>query len=59
MNWRVHGITFLIFLFTVGTLRLVWNNPKIILYVVLAVIALLAYGALYIIVKAKMENKKQ
>jgi ABC-type uncharacterized transport system permease subunit len=59
MNWRVHAITFLVFIFIVGAFKLVWDNPKIILYIVLSIIALLAYGAVYIIVKAKMESRKQ
>ena len=57
MNWRTHAVSFLLLLFAVGTLKLVWDNPKIILYLVLSVVGLLAYGAIYIIVKAKMENK--
>lgn len=59
MNWRVHAMTFLVFIFAVGTLKLVWDNPKIILYIILLVIGLLAYGALYLIVKAKMENQEK
>ncbi|HSA59547.1 MAG TPA: hypothetical protein VLJ37_07665 [bacterium] len=57
MNWRVHAISFALLLFAVGALKLVWDNPKIILFVILGVIAVLAYGAIYIIVKAKMEHK--
>ncbi len=57
MNWRVHAISFALLLFAVGALKLVWDNPSIVLYVILSVIAVLAYGAIYIIVKAKMEHK--
>lgn len=57
MNWRVHAISFFVLLFTVGAIKLVWDNPKIILYVIFAVIAVLAYGAIYIIVKAKMDGQ--
>ncbi len=56
MNWKVHLITFFSFLFAVGTVKLVWDNPKIILYIVLLVIGLLAYGALYLVVKAKIDT---
>ena len=59
MNWRVHAITFLVLLFAAGSLKLVWDNPKVILYLVLGVIAILAYGAIYIIVKAKMESRER
>jgi len=57
VNWRVHAISFALLLFAVGALKLVWDNPSIVLYVILSVIAVLAYGAIYIIVKAKMEHK--
>ncbi len=56
MNWRTHAVTFFLLLFAMGALKLVWSNPKIILYMVLSIVGLLAYGALYIIVKAKMEG---
>ena len=56
MSWRIHAVSFLVFLFTVGTVKLVWDNPKIILYLVLGVIGFLAYGAVYLIVKTKMEE---
>ena len=59
MNWKAHAISFLVLIFTVGGLKLVWDNPKVILYMVLLGIGVLAYGAVYIIVKAKMEEKKQ
>lgn len=59
MSWRVHVITFVVFLFAVGTVKLVWDNPKIILYVILGIIGLLAYGALYLIIKTKMENQEK
>ena len=60
MNWRVHAISFVILLFSIGAIKLVWDNPKIILYLILGAIGLLAYGAIYIIVKARMDgqNKK-
>ena len=58
MNWRIHAVSFLVFIFGVGTLKLVWDNPKIILYVVLLIIGFFAYGAVYLIVKMKMENKE-
>lgn len=57
MNWKVHAVSFVIFLFAVGALKLVWDNPKVILYIILGVIALLAYGAVYIIVKARMDGR--
>lgn len=57
MNWKVHAISFVLLLFAVGALKLVWDNPKIILFVILGVIGLLAYGAIYIIVKAKMDGQ--
>lgn len=59
MNWRVHAITFALLLFAVGALKLVWDNPKIILFVILGVIAVLAYGAIYIVVKAKMDSQEK
>ncbi|QQR79720.1 MAG: hypothetical protein IPJ69_10255 [Deltaproteobacteria bacterium] len=57
MNWKTHVISFLIFAFSFATLKLVWDNPKIILYIVLAVVAVIAYGAIYLVVKAKVDNK--
>ena len=57
MNWRVHLISFVILIFAVGALKLVWDNPKIVLYVIFGVIALLAYGAIYIIVKARLDGQ--
>lgn len=59
MNWRIHLISFLVFVFALGIIKLIWNNPQIILYVILGVISLLGYGAVYIIVKAKLEKKKE
>lgn len=59
MNWRTHAITFLVFIFAVGVFKLVWDNPKIILYLILLGIGGLAYGALYLIVKTKMENQEK
>lgn len=59
MNWRVHAISFVVLLFAVGAIKLVWDNPAIILYLILALIGLLAYGAIYIIVKARMEGPKK
>lgn len=59
MNWRTHAISFGVFIFALGIIKLIWNNPQIILYVILGVIALLGYGAVYIIVKAKLEKKKE
>ena len=59
MNWRVHLISFGIFLFAVGAFKLVWDNPKIILYLVLSLKGMLAYGAVYIIVKSKTDDNKK
>jgi ABC-type uncharacterized transport system permease subunit len=59
VNWRIHAISFALLLFAVGALKLVWDNPTIVLYVILSVIGLLAYGAIYIIVKAKMDGRDQ
>lgn len=59
MNWRVHAISFFLLLFAVGALKLVWDNPKVILFLILGVIAVLAYGAIYIIVKAKMDGTEK
>jgi hypothetical protein len=59
VNWRVHALSFLILLFSVGALKLLWDNPKVILYVIFGVIAILAYGAVYIIVKAKMDGREK
>lgn len=59
MNWRIHLITFFVFLFALGTVKFVWSNPKVILYFILALICLLAYGALYIIVKAKVDGSER
>lgn len=59
MNWKTHAISFLLLLFAVGAVKLVWDNPKIVLYVIFAVIGVLAYGAIYIIVKAKMDGQKK
>ena len=59
MNWRVHAISFVILLFSIGAIKLVWDNPKIILYLILGAIGLLAYGAIYIIVKARMDGKEK
>jgi ABC-type uncharacterized transport system permease subunit len=56
MNWRTHAITFFVFIFAFGSLKLVWDHPKIILYIILGIIGIIAYGALYLIVKTKMEN---
>ena len=56
MNWKVHVITFVVLLFGIGVLKFVWDYPKVIVYLILGVIALLGYGAIYIIVKAKMES---
>lgn len=56
MKWRVHVISFLIFLFAFGALKLVWDNPKIILYLILLAIGLVAYAAIYVVVKAKVDN---
>ncbi len=42
----------------IGLMKLVWDNPKIILYLIMLVIGVLAYGALYLVVKTKMEDKK-
>lgn len=58
MNWRLHAIAFGIFLFVFGSLKLVWDNPKIILYIILMVIGFIAYGAIYVIVKTKLGNRK-
>jgi hypothetical protein len=55
----VHAISFALLLFAVGALKLVWDNPKVVLYVILGVIAVLAYGAIYIIVKAKMDGREK
>jgi hypothetical protein len=57
VNWRVHAITLFLLIFTVGAVKLVWDNPKIILYAIFGVIAVLAYGAIYIVVKAKMDGR--
>lgn len=57
MNWRVHAISFLVLLLGVGVIKFVWDNPKVIVYLIIGVIALLGYGAVYIIVKAKMESQ--
>jgi len=59
VNWRTHAISFLILLFALGAVKLVWDNPKIILYLIFGVIGILAYGAIYIIVKAKMDGQDQ
>lgn len=59
MNWKTHAVSFLLLLFAVGAVKLVWDNPKIVLYVIFGVIAILAYGAIYIIVKAKMDGQKK
>ena len=59
MNWKTHAVSFLLLLFALGAVKLVWDNPKIVLYVIFAIIALLAYGAIYIIVKAKMDGQKK
>lgn len=59
MNWKTHAISFLLLLFAVGAVKLVWDNPKIVLYVIFAIIGVLAYGAIYIIVKAKMDGQKK
>ena len=59
MNWRVHVISLFILLFAVGAAKLVWDNPKIILYLALGIIGILAYGAIYIIVKAKMDGREK
>ena len=59
MSWKTHAISFLIFVLSFGTLKLVWDNPKVILYVVLAIIGVIAYGAIYLIVKAKTDDSKQ
>lgn len=56
-KWKTHLIAFAVFVFAVGVVKLVWDNPKVILYLILAVLGILAYGAIYLIVKAKMENK--
>lgn len=59
MNWKVHVISFLLLIFAVGAVKFVWDNPKVILYVILSVIGLLAYGAIYIIVKARMDGREK
>ena len=59
MNWKVHVITFVVLLFGIGVLKFVWDYPKVIVYLILGIIALLGYGAVYIIVKAKMENREK
>lgn len=56
-GWRTHLIAFLVFLFAVGAVKLVWDHPKVILYVILLILGVLAYGAIYIVVKAKMDQK--
>lgn len=59
MNWKVHVISFLLLLLAVGSVKFVWDNPKVILYVIMSVIAVLAYGAIYIIVKARMDGQRK
>ncbi|GEM_PF-6236856 len=59
MKWRIHLIAFSIFVFAFGTLKLVWDNPKIILYFALLVIGALAYAGIYIAVKAKIAESKK
>ena len=59
MNWKVHAISFFVLIFGVGVQKFVWDNPKVIVYLILGVFALLGYGAGYIIVKAKMENREK
>lgn len=59
MNWKTHAISFLVLIFAVGAVKFVWDNPKVILYVIMSVIAVLAYGAIYIIVKARMDGREK
>jgi hypothetical protein len=40
----------------VAIVALVWSHPKVLLYVLLALIGILAYAALYLIVSAKLKR---
>jgi hypothetical protein len=40
----------------VAVVALVWSHPKVLLYVLLALIGILAYAALYLIVSAKLKR---
>lgn len=56
MNWRVHFVSLAVFISSIVIFRYIWNNPKIILYVIIGLIALLGYIGIYLIVKAKIDR---
>ncbi len=43
----------------VGTIVLFWAYPKLLVYVLLAIVAALSYGALYLILAARLDPKKK
>ena len=56
MNWRVHVISAAIFLGVFGIIKVVWDHPKTVLYMVLFLLFIVIYGAIYIVVKAKVDE---
>ncbi len=55
-KWRLHIITLIVFIFLFGSLKLVWDNPKVILYFLLFILGTVAYSAIYLIVKSKLDD---
>lgn len=59
VSWKIHIISVFVLIFVIGIIKLIWTHPQIILYLIMGVIAILAYGAIYIVVKAKVEKKRE
>ena len=58
-SWRVHIISIAILFFIFVTGKFIWDHPKVIIYVIFAVLALIAYGAIYMMVKTKVDRSPQ
>jgi len=52
---RVHVATAVLMTLLIGVIALFWSYPRLLVYVLLAMVAVLAYGALYLILAARLD----
>jgi len=58
-NVRIHVAAGGLLIVLVTVIALFWSFPKLLVYVLLAIVAALAYGALYLILAAWMDPKEE
>lgn len=55
---RAHVVTALILGSVVGFIWLVWSKPVLLLYLLLAIVGVMAYAAIYLLVSARMVDEE-